>query len=415
MGLVAAPAHAYTSKGVGVVTALRGEAAVAHAPDVATREGRPPQEPLRFREDVFFRDVIDTQRDSTAKLLLRGRSTFTIRELSRVELREGVVPADPTRTRSIVNLLTGAFRAIVQRDLRPQDELEIQTPNAISAVRGSDISVLTGLPAQLPPDQLREALDLLPPGTPPPGPDERVTLFWIREAVGEILNPLAPGRPSVPMANNVLVAVIGARPPIVALAVPDLVARIAARFALPDVVGPLGSHLARVVSAAQGQAAAQVPTGAAAFQPGFAAALVERAVNSIQAALTRDIDVAGSFTGTGVALGGGTGQAFLTAMLSRIGTTLFSTADSAASPSFGLGGGTATLSGSFSGTARLLSAVPGSVHISGIFSQGPGTIRFDLSGPVFLLGNRFGGSASGTYTCIAGPCTPSGSLTLIFK
>ncbi len=32
-----APAHAFTQRGVGVVTALRGVAAVAHAPDVAAR------------------------------------------------------------------------------------------------------------------------------------------------------------------------------------------------------------------------------------------------------------------------------------------------------------------------------------------------------------------------------------------
>jgi len=163
----APPAHAYTQKGVGVVTALRGEVAVIHAPAVAARESRPPQEPLRFRDDVFFQDVIDTQRESTAKLLLKGRATFTVRELSRVEFREGVVPAEPTRTRSIVGLLRGAFRVIVQRDLRPQDELEIHTPNAISAVRGTDVLwlfeagrttgiVLSGLlevfnPTQVPP------------------------------------------------------------------------------------------------------------------------------------------------------------------------------------------------------------------------------------------------------------------------
>src|SRR3972149_4641797 len=91
----APPAHAYTQKGVGVVTALRGEVAVIHAPAGPARESRPPQEPLRFRDDVFFQDVIDTQRESTAKLLLKGRATFTVRELSRVEFREGGGPAGP--------------------------------------------------------------------------------------------------------------------------------------------------------------------------------------------------------------------------------------------------------------------------------------------------------------------------------
>ncbi len=136
---VALDAAAYTAKGVGVVTALRGEAAVAHAPEVATRERRATQERLKFRDDVFFRDVIDTQRESTARLLLKGQSTLTIRELSRVELREGVVPADPTKTLSIVSLLAGKLRAIVARDLMRGDEMELRSPNAIAAVRGTDV------------------------------------------------------------------------------------------------------------------------------------------------------------------------------------------------------------------------------------------------------------------------------------
>src|SRR3989304_924309 len=134
-------AEALPQRGVGVVVAMRGEVAVQHEEAIARREARPVQEPLRFRDDVFFRDLIDTQRESFARLLLRGRSVFTIRERSRVELREGIVPADPSRIRSIVSLLTGAFWAVIERDLRPQDEVEIQTPNAISAVRGADVVV----------------------------------------------------------------------------------------------------------------------------------------------------------------------------------------------------------------------------------------------------------------------------------
>ncbi len=114
---------------------------MAHLPEVAARELRPPQEPLRFRSDVFFRDVIDTQREATAKLLLRGQATLTIRELSRVELREGVAPTDPTRTRSVVSLLYGAFRAITAASLMRGDEMEVRTANAVAAIRGTDVWV----------------------------------------------------------------------------------------------------------------------------------------------------------------------------------------------------------------------------------------------------------------------------------
>ncbi len=146
----AGPVEAFTQKGVGMVTALRGTVNVAHTPAVAARERRAPQEPLKFRDDVFFLDTIRTEREATAKLLLRARSTFTIRELSQVQLREGPAPA-PGRTRSIVSMVSGALRALVQRELRAGDEFEIHTPNAISAVRGSDVATETYGPGQAPP------------------------------------------------------------------------------------------------------------------------------------------------------------------------------------------------------------------------------------------------------------------------
>ncbi len=190
------PAAAYTAKGVGVVTALRGQVAVAHASEVAAREGIPAQEALRFRSDVFFRDVIDTQRESTAKVLLRGRSTLTIRELSRVELREGAVPADPSKTRSIVSLLAGKLRAIVAGDLLRGEEVELRTPNAISAVRGTDVLWLfeagrtTGV-------VLRGVLEAFNPTQVPPPPTVVTVpagnMLIIQGTDAPIVQPIGPG------------------------------------------------------------------------------------------------------------------------------------------------------------------------------------------------------------------------------
>lgn len=132
-------AHALTQRGVGTVTAVRGDVAVSRTPALAAQAGRLAREALKFRDDVFFRDLIDTERDSGTKLLLKGRAVFTVRELSRVELREGVVPEDSGRNRSIVHLLWGAVRAQVQRDVLPQNELEIHTANAASAIRGTEL------------------------------------------------------------------------------------------------------------------------------------------------------------------------------------------------------------------------------------------------------------------------------------
>ncbi len=391
MGLLAvlpAPARAFTQRGVGVVTALRGEAAVAHAPEVAARERRPPQEPLKFRDDVFFRDTIDTQRESAAKLLLRGRATFTIRELSRVELREGVVPADPTRTRSIVNLLAGAFRAVVQRDLRPQDELEVQTPNAISAIRGSDLVFVFYLPGQIPPDVLREVMGFLPPGTPPPGPDEQVTLVWIREAQGEIVNPTAPGQPRVGMANNVLVAVIGRRPPILALAVPDAVDRVASRFVLLDVVGPLGAHLARHVAAHQSRARGDAGGGGA-FQAGELPSL-SGLVNALTVATNQDVVINVTLSGFGDFLGN---------FFDFNNSAIFGSVNGFFSP-----GGAGGVTGSLSGRFRLFGG-PGTLTLTLTCSVcGVTTFQTTVTGNFFFLGKGPVGMGSGSATCTGPSC-----------
>ena len=120
----------YTAKGAGVVTALTGEATVKH-------EAAPASQALKYRDDLFWRDVVDTQKDSFARILLQGRSTVTIRELSRIELKE---EATPTGKKSSIFLVSGKIRATVEKRLMaPGDEVELKTLNAVTAVRGSDV------------------------------------------------------------------------------------------------------------------------------------------------------------------------------------------------------------------------------------------------------------------------------------
>lgn len=120
---------AYTAKGVGVVTALKGQATVKH-------EVMPAPQPLQYRDDLFWRDVIDTQKDALARILLQGRSTITVRELSRLELKE---EAFPTGKKSSIVLISGKIRATVEKGLmKPGDEIELRTLNAVTAIRGSD-------------------------------------------------------------------------------------------------------------------------------------------------------------------------------------------------------------------------------------------------------------------------------------
>lgn len=120
---------AYTAKGVGVVTALKGQATVKH-------ETAPAPQPLQYRDDLFWRDIVDTQKDAVARILLQGRSTITVRELSRLELKEEPIP---TGTKSSIVLTSGKIRATVEKGLmKPGDEIELKTLNAVTAIRGSD-------------------------------------------------------------------------------------------------------------------------------------------------------------------------------------------------------------------------------------------------------------------------------------
>ncbi|MCH7566855.1 MAG: FecR domain-containing protein [Nitrospirae bacterium] len=111
------------------MTALKGKAQLTRA---AT------QTSLRFKDDLNLRDLIDTQERSLARVLFGGKSTVTVRELSRLEVREELLPGGGTR--SIHELSSGSILVNVARSLmRRGDEVQIRTPNAIAVVHGSTI------------------------------------------------------------------------------------------------------------------------------------------------------------------------------------------------------------------------------------------------------------------------------------
>ena len=100
-------------KAVGVVTALKGKAQLTRA---AT------QTALRSKDDLILRDLIDTQEKSLTRVLFGGKSTVTVRELSRLEVREELIPGG--RTRSIHELSSGSILVNVARSLmRRGDEV----------------------------------------------------------------------------------------------------------------------------------------------------------------------------------------------------------------------------------------------------------------------------------------------------
>jgi hypothetical protein len=115
-------------RGVGVVTTLHGTATVARA-------SLPSPRTLHFKDDVFVRDHIATAEKSVVRVLLGGKALITVRELSTLTIKEET-------GRSAVDLGSGKIAMGVARArMRPGEVIEIRTPNAIVAVRGTVLVV----------------------------------------------------------------------------------------------------------------------------------------------------------------------------------------------------------------------------------------------------------------------------------
>jgi FecR protein len=115
-------------RGVGVITTLSGSATVARA-------ALPAPQPLRFKDDVFLRDRISTAEKSIVRVLLGGKALVTVRELSALTITEET-------GRSSVDLTSGKIAmGVLRQRMRPGEVIEIRTPNAIAAIRGTVLVV----------------------------------------------------------------------------------------------------------------------------------------------------------------------------------------------------------------------------------------------------------------------------------
>ena len=109
---------------VGVVTSIEGTATVA-------RLTQPDAQPLQFKDAVFLRDRITTGERSFVRVLLGGKATVTARERSVLTITE--VPGVAT-----VQLGEGRISVAVSKALmKPGEVIEIKTPNAVTAIRGT--------------------------------------------------------------------------------------------------------------------------------------------------------------------------------------------------------------------------------------------------------------------------------------
>ena len=122
--LTSLPAAAQTATPVGIVTTLQGQATVVHAASSSTL-------PLKFKDSVFERDRINTAENSIVKVLMGGRAVVTVRELSVLTITEDL-------GRTTINLESGKIAvAVAKQRMKPGEKLEVHTPNAVAAVRGT--------------------------------------------------------------------------------------------------------------------------------------------------------------------------------------------------------------------------------------------------------------------------------------
>ena len=130
------PAVAVAQPSQGIVTMLLGQATL-------TRRSPATRQPLHFKDDLFEHDRINTHEHSLVRVLVRGKALVTVRELSVFTITEDA--RDQT-----VRLTSGKLAASVAHSrLRPGEAIEIRTPNAIAAVRGT-IVIVEVLPPAIP-------------------------------------------------------------------------------------------------------------------------------------------------------------------------------------------------------------------------------------------------------------------------
>src|SRR6266545_599918 len=122
--LVFLPTAAVAEPSQGVVTMLLGQATL-------TRRAPATPQPLRFKDDLFAQDRINTGERSLARVLLGGKAVATVRELS-------VFTISAEARDQTVRLTSGKLALSVARSrMRPGEAIEIRTPNAIAAIRGT--------------------------------------------------------------------------------------------------------------------------------------------------------------------------------------------------------------------------------------------------------------------------------------
>ena len=194
---------------VGVVTNVEGPATIA-------RVALPEPQQIRLKDDVFLQDRITTGDRAIVRVLLGGKATVTARERSIVTITEapGV---------STVHLAAGRIAVAVSKARMNAGEIvEIRTPNAVTAVRGTVVVAEVW-----------------------PGESVRSTITVLRGLVDVTRRDAGTGRPvgpAVDVAVRQALTVIGATPLSRPTAIkPDEARRLTSEFRIVPTTAPTAS------------------------------------------------------------------------------------------------------------------------------------------------------------------------------
>lgn len=109
----------------GVVTTLVGPQVTVISPSASPR-------PLKVGDRLSWGDAVEAPRDATVRIFLDQRATITVRELSRLELRE---EGEASGMWYVLKALKGKVSMSVDRMLL-RDKKRERGRNAVASVRG---------------------------------------------------------------------------------------------------------------------------------------------------------------------------------------------------------------------------------------------------------------------------------------
>jgi hypothetical protein len=124
-------AQGLKQQAIGFYLTVIGKSTVVHV-------GQPAAMPVKLRERVYFKDVIETQADSRAKALFDDDSILTVGENSRVEVSEYIYDPANNQRSSVLRMIQGKARALVGKLFAGLgSKFEVHTPTAVAAARGT--------------------------------------------------------------------------------------------------------------------------------------------------------------------------------------------------------------------------------------------------------------------------------------